>query len=79
MKTIDTMNLHMGIDSKWNTIKTFFTSHTAKTLSMKWFTRCTKNLKMDRDIRRRKKRTFFIVFTRSVIGREQAAHFSNEF
>ena len=45
MKTIDTMNLHVGIDSKWNTVETLFTSDAAKALSMKRFARCTKNLK----------------------------------
>lgn len=44
MKTISTMNLHCCIDSKWNTIQTFLTSHTRKTLSMICFPCCTKNL-----------------------------------
>lgn len=44
MKTIDTMNLHVSIDGKWNTVETLFTSDAAKTLSMKRFARRTKNL-----------------------------------
>ena len=76
MKTINTMNLHGGIDGKCNAIETLVTSNATKTLSMIRFASSTENLiEINLSI------TFIstiVQFTRSVIGKAQTTHFSNE-
>lgn len=75
METVDAVDLHGGVDGKWNSVETLRTRHAAEALSVVGLARRSEDLNQ-RGVRR--ERTFALL-TRSVIGCAQATHFSKEF